>query len=324
MKKASLPLRIFAIMTVLASLFMLLLGAIVSKTESGEGCGTSWPFCHGQLIPESLPLETVIEYSHRINSASVGLFIVILAFWAWRKFRDNFHVKLFGSLSVFFVVFQGILGALTVTVRGLFAEDFWLALHFGFSLISFASVVLLTVAIFQQHKSENSLLVRRQEVGKSVTWFVWGLTIYTYVVVYTGALVRHAEATMGCGYAFPSCGTTIFPDLISPAGIHMLHRYTAILLWVLTVVFLVWINRSLKERKDLVRGAWLAVLLITLQAITGIITIKMGGQLVPALTHTIIISVYFSVLCYLCLQVGLPWKKKQNSTDVSQKPATVS
>lgn len=301
---------------------MLLLGAIVSKTDSGDGCGTSWPFCHGQLIPESLPMDTVIEYSHRINSATVGLFIVILAFWAWRKFKENYHIKLFGFLSVFFVVFQGILGALTVTVRGLFAEDFWLALHFGFSLISFASVALLTVALFQQHKAERNLLLKRQEVGKSVTWFVWGLTVYTYLVVYTGALVRHAEATMGCGYAFPSCGTTVFPNLTTPAGIHMLHRYASIFLWLLTVVFLIWIYRQAKERKDLVNAAGLAVLLITLQAITGIITVKMGGQLIPALAHTTIISVYFSVLCYLCLQVGLPWKKK-SSSDVSQKAATV-
>jgi len=316
-------LRFFAILTAIASYFMLLIGAIVTKTESGEGCGNSWPFCHGQLIPESLPIETVIEYSHRIVSGGVGLFILVLTLWSWWMFKENRHVKLFGFMSLFFVVFQGVLGALTVVFRGPFAKKFMLSLHFGFSLMSFASVVLLTVVLFQLSHKEGELALRRNELSKPVSWFVWVLAAYTYLVVYTGALVRHAEATMGCGYAFPSCGVTVFPDFVTPAGIHMLHRYAAIFLWLVTLIFLIWAINGLKERKDLVRGAWLAFLLITLQAASGILTVKTGGQLVAALIHTTIISVYFSVICYLCLQVGPPWKRNENRSDVPKQPATV-
>ena len=59
-------LQIFGIITSIGAYFMLLIGAVVSATESGKGCGNTWPFCHGQLIPESLPMEKVIEYGERI------------------------------------------------------------------------------------------------------------------------------------------------------------------------------------------------------------------------------------------------------------------
>ncbi|MBS7530985.1 heme A synthase [Hazenella sp. IB182353] len=301
-------LRYLAIITVIGTYTMLIMGAIVSKTESGRGCGSSWPFCHGQLIPETLPLETVIEYSHRIVSGGVGFLILLLTIFSWMLYKQNQKVKLLAGMSLFFVVLQGGLGALTVVFRGGLEQKAALALHFGFSLISFASVVLLTIYLFQlaKNKAFDRDLVHIPSGLKVATW---GLTFYTYLVVYTGALVRHAEATMGCGYSFPACGVTYFPNLSSIAGIQMLHRYAAISLWLVTLWFLLVVIRKYKHRSDLVKGSIWAFVLITLQAISGIITIQLDGQVMAALVHTTIISIYFCILSYLCMQVGLPWRR---------------
>ena len=309
-------LQIFGIITSIGAYFMLLIGAVVSATESGKGCGNTWPFCHGQLIPESLPMETVIEYGHRIVSGVDGLLILILTVWSWMTFKENKRVKILGFLSLFFVVFQGILGALTVVFEGSFAKHFSLALHFGFSLISFASVILLTVYLFQLSKPEkkNGLVdMRNTPLAK----WLWGLAAYTYIVVYTGALVRHADATMGCGYSFPLCGSTILPGFSSLAEIHMLHRYFAYLLWGLVLGTLIFILRKYRDRKDLVRGSWLSFILITLQALSGAIIVWTGGKLMAELVHTTIISVFFAVLAYMCMQIGVPWRKKTHMPNVS-------
>jgi cytochrome c oxidase assembly protein subunit 15 len=214
-------------------------------------------------------------------------------------------------MSIFFVMLQAVLGGLTVKFRGVLAKKTALALHFGFSLICFASVVLLCIHLFQRRQGGVAEQGQPEGISGSLHWSVWGLTVFTYVVVYTGALVRHAKATMGCGYAFPTCGTTIFPNLSSLAGIHMLHRYAAAALWVLVLWFMVAVLRTCRERKDLVKGSVLSFALITLQALSGIATVESGGQLIVALIHTTIISVFFSILCYLCMQVGLPWKRTQ-------------
>ncbi|MBA4495684.1 heme A synthase [Paenactinomyces guangxiensis] len=316
-------LKILAVVTSFGSYLMLLMGAIVSKTGSGKGCGNSWPFCHGQLIPESLPIETVIEYSHRIVSGGVGFLILTLTVWAWLAYRENRRVKVLGFMSLFFVVLQGALGALTVVFEGSFAKTAALALHFGFSLISFASVVLLTVYLFQlsrETEGEGKTVTRNAPVSGRIRYTVWGLAVYTYIVVYTGALVRHAEATMGCGFSFPLCGETYFPSFSSLAGIHMLHRYASITLWLCVLCFLVAVIRRYRAREDLLRGSWLAFILITIQALSGMITVFTGGQLMAALLHTTIISVFFSVLSYLCMQLGLPWKRESGESVNSRTP----
>jgi heme a synthase len=305
-------LRIHAVVTAVASYFMLLIGAIVTKTGSGKGCGNSWPFCHGQLIPESLPMETVIEYSHRVVSGFVGALILILAVWAWRAFSQSKKVKVLSFMSLFFVVLQGALGALTVVFQGAFAKKAALSLHFGFSLISFASVVLLAIHLFQLKKGKDSEqrvaeLNREKPVSRRFHLAVWGLAAYTYIVVYTGAFVRHMQAAMGCGFEFPTCGSQTFPSLSSIAGIHQLHRYAAYSLWILLLIFLIVVLRHYKDREDLSKGSCTAFILVNLQALSGILTVMTGGQVLAALVHTTIISVLFSAICYLCMQVGWRW-----------------
>lgn len=306
--KSTRSFRIFAILTAFGAYLMLLMGAIVTKTGSGEGCGNSWPFCHGQLIPESMPVHTVIEYSHRVVSGMVGLMILILTIWAWKKYRHHRHVKLFSFLSFFFAVFQGALGALTVVFRGYFVKKAMLALHFGFSLISFASVAVLVILLYQMKEDTAETEVKKIPVSKKIAYYAWGLAAYTYVVVYTGAYVRHTKATMGCGYQFPLCGEQYFPSFTSLAGIHMLHRYASILLWLLVLGFMIVVYRRYRSESTLWKSSWLAFLFITLQAASGVATVLSGGQLMVALLHTTIISIFFSILTYICLRVGVPWK----------------
>lgn len=291
-------LRSFAMLTALGTYVMLLMGAIVTKTGSGKGCGQSWPFCHGQLIPESLPISTVIEYSHRVVSGGVGLLILVLVIWSWRKYAQDQRIKLLGGLSLFFVLLQGALGALTVVFEQVFAKKAALALHFGFSLISFASVVLLVILLFH---SENKTKIQSRPLTKSFCFFVWGLTGYAYLVIYTGAFVRHMQATMGCGASFPLCGATYFPGLSSLAEIHMLHRCAAILLWCLVLGFWLHVVRGSQKDDRLVRTSGFLFMLITLQVISGVVTIISGGQLISALLHTTIACLFFTCLTYLCL-----------------------
>lgn len=301
--------KIFAIITSVGAYLMLLLGVLVTTTGSGQACGRTWPFCHGEIIPGTLTIADVVEYSHRIMSSADGFLVLVLTICAWLLYKRDFRVKLFAGLSLFFVILQGALGALTVVYEGTFALNWLLSIHFGLSLIAFASVVLLTVRLFQIGKEEG------ESSGSDKVWKlqypVLGLIIYTYVVVYTGALVEHTGAVAGCDYQLPGCGSTYLPSFASLDGIQVLHRYAASLLWLLVLGFLVVVARHYRERRDIVQGAWWAFILVTLQAISGIMNILTMGQLVAALVHTTLISIFFSVLCYLCMQVGWPGKRKR-------------
>src|SRR5439155_6981769 len=117
------------------------LGVLVTTTGSGQGCGNSWPFCHGQIIPGVITIAGLIEYSHRVMAGADGFLVLILTICAWLMYRKDFRIKLFSFMSLLFVVLQGALGALTVVFEGTFALNWLLSIHFGLSLIAFASVI---------------------------------------------------------------------------------------------------------------------------------------------------------------------------------------
>ena len=315
--------RILAILASIVGYFVLLMGSLVTTTGSGQGCGNSWPFCHGQIIPGTITVAGIIEYSHRVMSSVDGLLVLALAIGAWLFYKQDFRAKLFGFLSLFFVILQGALGALTVVYEGTFVKTWLLSVHFGLSLIAFASALLLAIRLFQIDREQRG--VERDESAKRTAverlqYPVWGLAIYTYIVVYTGALVEHAGALMACGYQVPGCGSTYLPNLTSTAGIQVLHRFAASSLWILVLALLIVVMRRYSQQRDIVRGAAWAFVLITLQAVSGVAQVLTGGQMIAILSHTTIISVFFAVLSYLCMQVGWPWRRKrQTQQDVSEQ-----
>ena len=70
-------LKWLSVLTTVGMLFILIGGALVTKTDSGMGCGRSWPLCHGKLIPDEITSELIIELAHRVVSGSVGIMVIV-------------------------------------------------------------------------------------------------------------------------------------------------------------------------------------------------------------------------------------------------------
>ncbi len=285
-------LKLFGIITSLGMLLVLLMGAVVTKTGSGDGCGNSWPLCYGEILPEAPEIETIIELSHRVVSAALGLLVIILAIWSWRKLSHIRETKYLAILSVFLIVFQGLLGAAAV-VWG--QSDIVLASHFGFSLASFASVVLLTILAFEASGSQKTPVV-----PKRIRLNLYGVTIYSYIVVYTGALVRHTGASMACDNV-PFCTDGQLFAFSGQQGIQMLHRTAAVLIFVWLLYILIIGMKELKNEITMRRGIILAFTFVCLQALSGILVVVSNLNLFLALFHGLFISGLFTVLLYLVM-----------------------
>ena len=81
-------LRHLSIIGTVGMILVLLMGATVTDTGSGEGCGRSWPLCHGEFLPISVR-ESVIEFSHRVITGVLGIVILLLAIGAIRARHRN-------------------------------------------------------------------------------------------------------------------------------------------------------------------------------------------------------------------------------------------
>jgi len=92
------------------NLLVILWGALVRASKSGEGCGDHWPLCNGVVLPHAAQIATIIEFTHRASTGIAFLSVLAMAIWAFRAFRGE-PVSRAASASLFFIVTEALLGA---------------------------------------------------------------------------------------------------------------------------------------------------------------------------------------------------------------------
>jgi heme a synthase len=288
-------LKWLAVATTIGMILVLLGGALVTKTESGMGCGRSWPLCNGEFVPTDITPELVIELAHRLVSGSVGFFVLILSIWSWKVIGHIRETKFLSFLSFFFLLLQGLIGAAAVIWE---QSDFILALHFGISLISFAAVFLLTLLIFEIDKKFDA---DKLIIDKRMSFHIISISIYSYFVIYTGALVRHTESSLVCR-DWPLC---INDNPALPSNLYewvqMGHRAAAagIFIWIAYVTYLA--VKNYRQQKVIYWGWISAFTLVSLQVLSGAVIIFSRLNLYIALLHALFITCLFGVLSYFLL-----------------------
>lgn len=126
---------------------VILWGAFVRISGSGAGCGSHWPLCNGEVVPQSATLHTVIELSHRLTSGLSGLLALALVVWAWRARPKGDWVRRGAAWSLAFIVLEGLVGGVQVLL-GLTADStdpargFVQGVHFANTFLLTASLLL--------------------------------------------------------------------------------------------------------------------------------------------------------------------------------------
>jgi len=284
--------KVLAVVATVGMFVVLVMGATVTNTGSEHGCGRSWPLCHGQFVPQ-FAVRTFIEFSHRAVVGVESILIIALAAAALMLYWRRRDVRVLSIVMVLFLFLQAGLGAWAVMAPQLAIV---LALHFGVSLVAFASVLLTAVVIFEAGSSDPV------SVAPALRAAVWGLTGYSYVVVYLGAYVRHTEADLACS-GWPLCNGAVLPPLTAGVGTALIHRIAAAVL-VIGIAYLVLVTRRIRDlRPDLYRGAWLSLIAVCLQALAGASIGWTNEDLFSTLAHAGMAGLLFASLTYLCLEV---------------------
>jgi heme A synthase len=112
----------FAVGISVYTLATILWGYFLRISESGDGCGTDWPLCHGAMVPAEAAFPTWVEFIHRASSGMVLVLVAALALAAWRSFPRGHALRVGAGLALLFTVTESLFGALLV-VFGLVAED---------------------------------------------------------------------------------------------------------------------------------------------------------------------------------------------------------
>lgn len=86
-------------------------GALVRATDSGAGCGESWPICGGQFIPEIGNYHTAIEVSHRLMTGLLGFVLIGLFVLVRRDFAKEHRLRRAVFAAGVLLVIESLLGA---------------------------------------------------------------------------------------------------------------------------------------------------------------------------------------------------------------------
>ncbi len=104
------------------NIFVILWGAYVRASDSGDGCGSHWPLCNGQVIPQDPRIATIIEFTHRITTGVAFFAVVGLLVWSIYRFPRAHRVRKAAMASFAFLLSEAALGAGLVLFRYVAAD----------------------------------------------------------------------------------------------------------------------------------------------------------------------------------------------------------
>jgi len=101
----------------IATVLVVLLGAIVRITGSGAGCGQHWPTCNGEIVHLPRRIETWIEFSHRLTSGVDFIGVLGLAGLALFRLRRADPARIATFAALLFMLVEIAVGARLVLLN---------------------------------------------------------------------------------------------------------------------------------------------------------------------------------------------------------------
>lgn len=173
----------YALFLVAWAIVLLTAGALVTSEDAALAV-PDWPLSYGTLNPPMIG-GIAFEHSHRLIAAALGFFIVILTFLLWRH-EERPLMRWLGVAALGVVIFQGILGGLTV----LKLLHYWLpVMHACTAEIMFA--ILVSIAFFTSRWYMQDLPQYVDTGSPSIHFIVILNSLVIFLQVLVGAGFRH-------------------------------------------------------------------------------------------------------------------------------------
>ncbi|RRA47359.1 COX15/CtaA family protein [Acidipila sp. EB88] len=143
----SLALQRYSWAVVAYNVLVILWGAVVRATGSGNGCGEHWPLCGGTMVQHWKTVASMIEYAHRATSGIAVIALVGLVAWCWRSAPRRHIARVFAATAAVLTFNEALLGALLVLLGHTGTDQspmraFWLSLHLANTLLLLAALAL--------------------------------------------------------------------------------------------------------------------------------------------------------------------------------------
>lgn len=285
----------YAWLVVAANLFVIVWGAYVRASFSGDGCGNHWPLCNGEVLPTTGLLKTIIELTHRLTSGVALLLVVGLVWRARRLFPRGHRVRRGAFWSLVFILIEALIGAALVKLD-LVARNASVARAFVMSIHLVNTFVLLGVLSLTAWWAMGGESLRLRGQGKIAAIFAGGL-FGTLLIAVSGAVAALGDTL----FPVNSLAEGIRRDLSATAHflerLRVLHPLFAVGIGCYTVAAASYVNNFL--RPGLQRTRQLTSVLTTLfllQLGAGILNVVLLAPVWLQLTHLLLADLFWIAL----------------------------
>ena len=319
-------LRVFSKLTVLSTLFLIFVGALVKSHEVGLSV-PDWPTTYGKQM-FAFPLSDMVggifyEHGHRIVATIVGFFTMIQAIWLGFSYEPKWLKKL-GYFVLATVILQGLFGGITVLfflpppvsiLHGILAQTFFIktiVLAYGLSI------------------ERTKRVEKKWPKGLQKGAIIIGGSIYIQLIL--GALMRHTGSGMAIP-DFPTMGGVWIPtfsdnminninailfdlnlDMVSrnQVMIHFIHRFGAVLVTGAIGYYVFRYHSFLKRHQLPNMTLWLMVIIVIIQITLGVATVLSERSPYIASFHVVTGAVLLGLCTLFILRINpvkwVDWK----------------
>jgi heme A synthase len=277
---------------------VVLWGAFVRASLSGDGCGDHWPLCNGVALPVEPSTKTLIELTHRVTSGVCWIWTAAMWLAALRLFPRSHPTRSAAGWSLFFMTTEALVGAGLVLFRMVAdnpstARAAWMAAHLINTFLLLGALAWMVVSAWQLSgvRFPRDSWKRRAFGGAAV-----------------------AVLVVGVSGAVAALGDTLFPaaslvdglrEDLSPTS----HLFLRLRLWhpviaVLGSGYLIWLAAAMLRhggpggirKLGLTLGS-----LVLLQIAIGLLNVALLAPVWIQLLHLLIADLTWLVLVWLAL-----------------------
>lgn len=297
------------------NLIVIIWGVFLRASHSGDGCGQHWLTCGGEVVPSAPELKTVIEYTHRLTTGLAFIAVLILAVWAFRRFKAGEKVRTAAFLALVFILIESLIGAGLVLTGN--TADNWTPSRpywaIGHLINTFLLLAALTLTMW--YAAGERSFVRRLD-GKTTILLI-AAVFAIFVVGSSGSLAAlsnmlYPSGSIAQGAASDFAGSS--PGLVR---LRISHPIVAVISGVFLIFLSGWLRSQATEGRGVRRWSNILSILVLIQLAAGAATILLHAPIVMQLIHLFLADLVWISFVLLCAEF-LTQPQRAETSDHSQ------
>jgi heme o synthase len=290
-------------------------GAFVRASISGDGCGSHWPTCNGQLIPHGGRVETLIEFTHRASSGLLVPLILVLLVWAFRAFPRGHPARAGAVFALSLTFVEALIGAGLVLFK-LVAHDRSVPRAIVMPLHLVTTFLLLMAVTLTAWWGGGARALRLKDQG-AMAWALGLALVATLLLGISGAITALGDTLFRASSLGEGLRQDFSPGAHFLLALRIYHPLIAIAAG-LYLTLVAGLAMHLRPSPQVQRFARAAVVLFLVQMTLGLVNLLLLAPIWMQLVHLLLADLFWISLVLMtasALAEGVPQVELAESSD---------